>query len=582
MLANNEIKSPADAGSALFDKIPTWIDSGKAMAESAVSDPVLMSVGTLCVAGLVTTTVGGPRVVRKAASALSSDPSDLYIGERDGGKLLGSLPIRLPWADRCTGIRITGPPGSGKTTAAVPFAMEDLFAGRDVFILESHGDLGTEVRKRAEALGADILSVDASNDISMYWNPLAGEDTEDVANRVSAAISSSLHYHGFYTPLSESIVRNFVHLARDYTEKFLERDPSQASWKLLSDLIWDADFLHEVLKTKTEKDDSGSKRLRVGCSWLSDGPRAWFNSELFDLPNTERHRNMENIANLFDKLSKSRGAKHMLYPDPNRDELDLYGLLQDPPASTNGLGRLIMVRAPVQFMDESPARTITYLVLKVMRDATLARSAPEHHTKPLAIYIDELPAIIGQAEEQTQREVTQWLALVRDKNCAPHLIFQGHALLPKVMRDGLDATVRNFIVFGGSSADEVEHIRRSAGVAEMDVEDSRTSYSRGGKTYSEGKRKAEKKRLSFDEVKYLKRGQAIYLGVRKSGDQLPVLVRTRRAKPLDYYQKLREKAEAREEAKRKEAENRARAREHSQQKRADKRAERKRRRELKR
>ena len=557
MLAQNDINSPADASSALFDKIPGWINSATASAEAAASSPTVMAVGTLCVAGLVTTTIGGPRVVRKAAIAARTDPSDLYIGDRDGGKLFGKLPVRLAWEDRCTGVRITGPPGSGKTTAAVPYAMDDLLAGRDVFVLESHGDLGTEIRKRAAALGVDILSADASEAAAMYWNPLAGQDTEDVANRVSAAISSSLHYHGFYTPMGETIVRNFVHLARDYTEKFLERDPSQANWKLLYDLIWDADFLHEVLQTKTEKDASGSKRMRVGNTWLSDGPRAWFNSEFFDLPSGERHRNMENIASLFDKLSKSRGAKHILYPDPEREELDLYGLLKEPSAAPNGLGRLIMVRAPVQVMDESPARTITYLVLKIMRDATLARAAPEHHTKPLSIFVDELPAIIGQAEEETQREVTTWLALVRDKNVAPHLIFQGHALLPKVMRDGLDATVRNFIVFGGSSADEVEHIRRSAGVAEMDVEDSRTSYSSSGKTYSEGKRKAEKKRLSFDEVKYRPRGEAVYLGVKKSGDQLPLIVKTRRAKPVEHYQKLREKVEAKEEAARVRAEERA-------------------------
>ena len=113
MLEQNKIESPADASSALFDKIPGWIDSATATAQASLSDPTVMAFGTLCVAGVVTTTIGGPRVVRKAAIAARTDPSDLYIGDRDGGKIFGKLPVSLAWDDRRTGMRITGPTGSG-------------------------------------------------------------------------------------------------------------------------------------------------------------------------------------------------------------------------------------------------------------------------------------------------------------------------------------------------------------------------------------------------------------------------------------------------------------------------------------
>lgn len=567
-LARNDIESPADAGSAFFDKVPAWIDSATAMAESAASDPMIMAVGTLCVAGLVTITIGGPRVLRQAAGAVRSDPSDLYVGDRDGGKLFGKLPGRLAWPDRCTGVRITGPTGSGKTTVTTPLVMDDLLAGRDVFIMENHGDLGTEVRKRAEALGADILSCDASEKNTMYWNLLAGDNTEDVANRVSTAIASSVFYHGYYGPIGKSFVRAFVRLAREYKEFYEEVDPSEADWELLTNLITDSEFLHRVLKTttKSEKD----KTQIVGARWVSARTRKWFNSEYLPLSERDRQQNRSNVATLFEDLADSRGAMHMLLPAQNRRRLDLYEQINQPSTKQTltdaqksdfrrRLGRLIVVRAPVQQsgMGESEAKTIGYLTFRTLIDATLERDAPEVHVKPMSVYLDEMPSLMGQAGEETQREVASWLTLVRDKNVAPHLIFQGHAMMPRILLDALDATCRNFLIMPGASADEVEFYRKTAGVVETEVTDSRTSYSRGGKTHSEGSHMAEKKRLAFDEIKYLHRGEAIYMGVKDNADEIPVKVATRRAPEPEYYEKLRKKAEAREEAARQRARERA-------------------------
>ncbi|MDN5698335.1 MAG: hypothetical protein L0G70_10230, partial [Rubrobacter sp.] len=544
VLEKNDIQSPADAGSAFFDKVPAWIDSATAMAESAASNPMVMAVGTLCVAGLVTTTIGGPRVLRQAAGAVCSDPSDLYVGARDGGKLFGKLPVRLGWEDRCTGFRITGPTGSGKTTAAVPFAMDDLLCGRDVFVLETHGDLGTEIRKRAAALSVDILSCDASEALPMFWNPLAGENTEDVANRLSAAIASSLHYHGFYGPMGESIVRNFVKLAREYKQFCKQEEPSEANWDLLNCLITDNDFLHEILETTTSdgKKKSSSNRYVVGATWLTQRTRAWFDGKFLAWSEDRRNEYRAEVATLFERLDNSRAAKHMLLPGGGRERLDLYEELNRPltgaeagghdkSAFRQRLGRLIVVRAPVSQtgMGDSAARTIAYLALKTVIDATVERAAPETHVKPLSIFLDEMPKLMGRAGEETQHEVAGWLTLVRDKNCAPHLLFLSHALMPKILLNALDATCRNFLIMPGASADEVEFYRKTAGVVETEVTDSRTSYSRGGKTHSEGSHMAEKKRLAFDEIKYLKRGEAIYMGVKDNADEIPVKVATRRA-----------------------------------------------------
>lgn len=573
ILEKNDIQSPADASSAFFNKIlPGWIDSATAMAQSAASDPAVMAAGTLCVAGLVTTTVGGPRVVRKAAIAARTDPSDLYIGDRDGGKLFGKLPVRLTWADRCAGFRITGPTKSGKTTAAVPFAMDDLAAGRDVFVLETHGDLGTEIKKRAAALGVDILSCDASEALPMFWNPLAGENTEDVANRLSSAIVSSLHYHGFYGPMGESIVRNFIKLAREYMEFREEVDPSEADWAFLSRLITDSDFLHETLQTTTSdgKNKSSSNRYVVGAKWLTQRTRSWFDGEFLSRSDEKRQEYRQNVANLFEKLDNSRAAKRMLIPEEGRERLDLYEELNQPPTGPTAhdadksafrgrLGRLIVLRAPVgeAGMGESAAGTIACLALKTVIDATLERDAPESHVKPLSIFLDEMPKLMGQANEEIQHDVAGWLTLVRDKNCAPHLMFQSHALMPKILLDALDATCRNFLIMPGASADEVEFYRKTAGVVETEVTDTRTSYSGGGRTHSEGSRMAEKKRLAFDELKYLKKGEAIYMGVKDNSDELPVKVNTRRAPGPDYYERICQRAEAKEEAARKRAEERA-------------------------
>ncbi|WP_047865437.1 type IV secretory system conjugative DNA transfer family protein [Rubrobacter aplysinae] len=564
-----DFESRSEWGTTLAEKIPEWADTVRGLPEAALSNPGMMAVLGVCAAGLVSTAIGGPRVLRKATSAAFSDPSDLYVGDRDGGTFAGRLPVRLGWLDRRTGMRVIGPTGSGKTTGTTPFAIDDLLAGRDVLILETYGDLGTEVRHRAAALGVDILSADASEIYGRYWNPLAGEDTEDVANRLSAAISSSLFYHGFYGPMGESIVRNFVKLAREYMEFCEKVDPSEAGWDLLSRLITDAGFLHEILGTTTSdgKNKSSHNRYIVGAKWLTPRTRAWFDGEFLALSEDKRRDYRQNVANLFERLDNSRAAKHLLIGSDGRERLDLFEEINQPrPARgdsqfTRGLGRLIILRAPVgeRGMNDSAARTVGYLGLKTVIDATQERAAPAKHVKPLSVYIDEVPKLMGRAGEETQHELAGWLTLVRDKNVAPHLIFQGHALMPRILLDALDATCRVFLVFPGCSADEVEYIRKSAGIVEAEVEDSRTSYSRSGKTYSEGKRTQEKKRLSFDEVKYPKIGEATYLGVKDHADELPRKLYTRRAPEPDYYGKLRERAEAKEEAAAERAEERQRA-----------------------
>jgi hypothetical protein len=526
-----EGNSQFEFGQDLAHKIPHWIDTAQGLPQEVLSHPEWIAGSGVGVAALAGATVATPRLARKGIRALTADPTDLVVGHSlQASVFAGRPPVRLRWADRRTGMRITGPTGSGKTSATVPFALDDLMAGRDVFCLEIHGDLGKTLIQYARQMGIETHLCDASEDDSLYWNPLAGEDTEDVSNRVAAAIASSMYYHGFYGPMGESAARNFTHLARDYTEHVLGRDPSTTTWDTLRDLLTKSGFLHQVLNTKVP---DGSKRLQIRAKWVSDSTRAWFEDDFFAQTENERNRNLENVKNLFGMLDHSRGAKHILYPSPGQGELDLYNLLQRP---SGGMGRLIVVRAPVQAqgMNESAGRTIAYMALKTMRDATLARAAPEEPAKPLSIFLDEMPSLIGQAGEETQREVAGWLTLVRDKNCAPHLSFQSHALMPQILRDALDATCRNFLVLGGSSPDEVERIRKASGIEETTTSDTRVSHSRGGRSVSEGSKETEKARLSFDEVKFLRRGQAIFLGVDKNADQLPVRIRTRRAQHVRY------------------------------------------------
>ena len=73
---------------------------------------------------------------------------------------------------------------------------------------------------------------------------------------------------------------------------------------------------------------------------------------------------------------------------------------------------------------------------------------------------------------------------------------------------------------------------------------------------SRGRRRQERPSKSFDELKYMRRGEQLWMGVRAGADQKPVKTRARRLKPSETYrrrQAARAKASAKASAPRRKA-----------------------------
>lgn len=69
---------------------------------------------------------------------------------------------------------ITGPTGSGKSTAILNLVLSDIYAGRSVLVIDPKADLVTSILERIPASRADdVVVIDPSDDNPVGFNPLA-------------------------------------------------------------------------------------------------------------------------------------------------------------------------------------------------------------------------------------------------------------------------------------------------------------------------------------------------------------------------------------------------------------------------
>ena len=69
---------------------------------------------------------------------------------------------------------ITGPTGSGKSTAILNLVLSDIYAGRSVLVIDPKADLVTSILERVPVSRADdVVVIDPSDDNPVGFNPLA-------------------------------------------------------------------------------------------------------------------------------------------------------------------------------------------------------------------------------------------------------------------------------------------------------------------------------------------------------------------------------------------------------------------------
>lgn len=548
-----------EVGEKIADKLPGWLEAAGRFKDAALGSAdnplvVVAVVGAVAavVAVLAAIRVGVPAASYHARAALRARPSDLIVADRREEFVdnVVSMPLILRWADRCAHVQCLGPTGSGKTYTLLPWIVQDLLAGRSVMILQIYGDLADRALEYADAMGATAHVCDFSDESSLKLNLLAGESTQKVANRAASAVRAVASQYPHYQNVAEEATRRFVILARSWTAHMggSENDADIELWRWL---LYDRPALDRILGVTYLETDGGRRtgEVRVNAPWLDHFTATWFEQRFLVWSEQQREHNIAGVEMFLNRILSEDAARRRMCPDVSEPELDLYAEMRSTAGHLSGasarngasdgrshtLGKLVVVKAPVEALDTEPARAIAYWALKTVQDATMTR---REGADPLCVFLDELPTLIGKGHREEVDAFTGWLANVRKLNVAVTVAYQGYSLLEDVLVGSLETNGRNKLIQGGLPESDIRKIQRSLG-EEQDVEDERlTDGAFGTETVtSRGRRRQERPTKSFDELKYMRRGEGLWMGVAQGADQKPVKTRSRHLKPSDAYRK---------------------------------------------
>lgn len=557
-LAQAEIgNSSEEIGQKLAQKIPGYIDGLQSYEASVADNPLLAALPIAGVALAGSTVALAPVGLHHAKHSLTGSPSDLKVGDRleKGIDEWFSMPIWLKFADRCMHTMLIGPTGSGKTTALLPWLIQDLAAGRSAVIVQVQGDFAEEGEAYARALGSEVLKFDLQDlENSLKFNPLVGESTEDVAERMAAAMRAAVGEQAHYEAVAEDLTRNTTILARQYSahKGYSESD---ANLKLMEMLLLDRDFLEEVLDATSVTDEKGKPtgKVRVNAPWLDPYVATWFEQDYLRWSSQQLQQNTIGVKMVLHRILVKPWVCDAMCPAPDESVLDLAKEVASTAnqASTAGessggsrqgsrnplprRGKLIIINA--YGAGQQPASAIAHLAIKTIEDATGTRTKK---SEPLCVYLDELPTLVGDGHKQALKDFNSWLATVRKLQVAVTVAFQGWSQLPKAMADTIDTNCRNKLIAGGGSTEDIERLKRMLGEEREVTSESISPGSMGpDQVRSRSRHKEEKPRLTYDEILRLRREEWIWMGTKDGGNLAPIKLRTSPPKPLKTYSRHR-------------------------------------------
>lgn len=487
-------------------------------------EPSLYAVaGATVVAGF-----GAVVGARCAARYLSREPGDIVLGRRMETRLDRFLkaPVGARWADRTHHVELVGPTGSGKTSALLPQAVQDLLNGATVVTEEIYGDFGTGLIPYAMALGRPLFVFDPSIEGSLCWNPLAGEDDETVVGHFASVVEGLFAYHPFYKAFNGDAARAFARLAREYARQ----KGGEADLALFKLLLSDRAFLYRVLRVQVE--GSGyDKTETVGASWVGRETRSWFDSEYLRWSEKLRVEYLSALKGWASKLLSKTAARRALCPGPGDLTLDLRTALST-------VGALVVLRFPVETVDEEPAHAMARFSMKTIQDLTLRRLADAQAfglpVPPLSLFLDELPTLVGRSLGDAM-STAQWMALVRKQNVSVTVAHQGGALIGDVLSGALDTNARTKLIAPGLGSDDLLRAQRILGSEEREVHDERVTstglFGSGRDTRSRGTRTQRAPRFGEEELRFSKVGNWVLLPFRGREQHPPERLRIRRVPP---------------------------------------------------
>jgi hypothetical protein len=349
-------------------------------------------------------------VVRSPALA---PPQGVSAGER----LLGvstwgdeEVPVRLSIADSRHHLHILGSSGTGKTTAMLNLAAQDIAAGRGVGVLDPKGDLvrGLLLRIPRRRLGDVVLISPDESDLSLGINPLElwpGDDRDLVADNALTIFKRI--YERYWGPRTDDVLKSVL------LTLLRRRDSTLAQIPLL---LTDPAFRRRAVQDLA--DPLGLDGFWAGFDKLSEAQRSEASGPV--------------LNKLRDFLVRPRLRRILCQP---RSTVDLKHVVD--------FGQILLADLSVGRWGDTTAALIgSFLVMRIWQ-AILARAGtPEDQRRDFVLYVDEFQHFVGIAGS-----FADVLAEARSLRLSLALANQHLGQLSRDLREAVASNARSRLVF---------------------------------------------------------------------------------------------------------------------------------------
>jgi hypothetical protein len=486
---------------------------------AAAHDPANWTLATVGAFALGACFVGAHRGMGPAADfahrALFRRPGEVMLGYRSLGAF-GTLPVYLPLRDRLTHLQIVAPTGQAKTSLMEWLAYQDLKSGLTVFCVETEGDLGGKLLPLASWLGRPIHYFDYASSLpTMKWNPLAG-DPVDAAERAVTTFQSAVSSgdEKFFENFNSMFLRHSILAVCAHAE----REHRIATMSDLDRFAQSEKHRNRVLEV--ERNRSGS-RFTVNAKNLPRRTRGYWQDLYYgQYGKRERTQFVAGLHAVLDGLLGQRVVERALTPEEGEPVLDMAEALDS--------GGLVLVSVP-QGAAEATSRVLSIWMMEYFRQTVLARGDGGF---PVACYLDEVHTMLGHANSDAALAFSRLVTQGRRRHVGFNLAYQSFSLLPEPLKDALDSNARNKLVSGGLQGSDADEALRMMGYTEDEVRDYRRTHKGllgGPGTFSVGRRRQRRSRVSEDELQYLPRGHWHASLVKRGRLQPPLVIRAGRA-----------------------------------------------------
>lgn len=335
------------------------------------------------------------------------------------GRILGDAiatgkPVAIGEAESRTGLLVTSPTGSGKSTVLERLCAADFAAGRGVVVIESKGDLVHQLADLipADRLG-DVVIFDPADARPAGFNFLAGG--EEAADLITDHVVGQFRalYAGYLGPRSEMLLRAAL----------LTLSQAPGNWTICEclPLLSDATFRRRLM--------GGVEDHQLAATW------AWFDAQ-------SPAAQAEMVGPLTNKLSAFvLRRKLRAVVGQAESALDFDAALAE--------GRIVLVALRKALIGEDAARLLGSCILAELWAAVQRRAAlPPSRRAFVSVVLDEaqdylrLPVALGDAVAQSRGLGVGWT-----------VSHQNLAQLTPELRAAVLANLRSKVVFQTTADD---------------------------------------------------------------------------------------------------------------------------------